>query len=109
MKLQGLETVKRVYQFDPVPDVLSTDEQQYILGAQASIWTEWIKDTSRLEYVTLPRLAAAAEIFWTSLRQKEVNYFLERLSRMLNIYTQRGYEYRQDTYEPYPQSEKVLY
>lgn len=109
LKLQGLETVKRVYQFDPVPDVLSTDEQQYILGAQASIWTEWIKDTSRLEYVTLPRLAAAAEIFWTSLRQKEVNYFLERLSRMLNIYTQRGYEYRQDTYEPYPQSEKVLY
>lgn len=107
LKLQGLETVMRVYNFDPVPDKLTDEEKQYILGAQASIWTEWIKDSSRLEYVILPRLAAASEIFWTNPERKEMENFLKRLPNMLNLYEKAGYEYRKDIYNPYIRVKKL--
>lgn len=107
LKLQGLETVKRVYYFEPVPQALDSISRRYVIGAQASIWTEWIKDSSRLEYVTLPRLAAAAEIFWTRPERKNIDDFFSRLSRMLEIYTQEGYEYRKDIHLPYIKVKKL--
>ncbi len=107
LKLQGLETVKRVYNFEPVPQSLDSISRQYVIGAQASIWTEWIKDSSRLEYVTLPRLAAAAEIFWTRPERKNIDGFFARLPRMLDIYSREGYEYRKDIHLPYIQVKKL--
>lgn len=107
LKLQGLETVKRVYDFEPVPQALDTANRHYIIGAQASIWTEWIKDSSRLEYVTLPRMAAASEIFWTQLEKKNEADFMSRLPRMLDRYAQQGYEFRKDIYDPYIQVKKI--
>ncbi len=107
LKLQGLETVMRVYHFEPVPEALSVDEQKYVIGAQVGVWTEWIKDSSRLEYVVLPRLAAAAEICWTNSGRKEPEHFLERLPHMLDLYQMAGYEYRRDIYNPYIEIKKL--
>ena len=107
LKLQGLETVMRVYNYEPVPKDLSEEEREYVLGAQASIWTEWIKDSSRLEYVTLPRLAAASEIFWTDPDKKEMEGFLKRLPHLLELYARAGYEYRKDIYNPYIRVKKL--
>ena len=53
-----------VYKFDPYAG-LTPAEQKYILGVQANLWTEYIRDLDYLEYMTLPRLAAIAEIGWT--------------------------------------------
>lgn len=107
LKLQGLEILKRVYGFEPMPQALDAAAQHYVRGAQASVWTEWIKDSSRLEYVVLPRLAAAAEIFWTLPERKNITDFCMRLPRILDIYTARGYEYRKDIYNPYIQVNKI--
>lgn len=41
LKMKGLQTVKRVYEFEPVPRELNAGEQAYVIGAQVSTWTEW--------------------------------------------------------------------
>ena len=100
LKMKGLQTVKRVYEFEPVPRELNAGEQAYVIGAQVSTWTEWIRDSSRLEYVILPRMAAAAEVFWSNPSRKGYDDFLSRLPHMLNLYADKGFEFRQDVFNP---------
>ena len=45
---------------------LTPEEQKYIKGVQANLWTEYIPTYSQVEYMELPRMAALAEIQWTN-------------------------------------------
>jgi hexosaminidase len=42
MAIGGLTPVREVYTYEPLPAQLSADETQYVLGAQANLWTEYI-------------------------------------------------------------------
>ncbi|MEU8691882.1 beta-N-acetylhexosaminidase [Streptomyces sp. NPDC048665] len=62
-----VRTLEDVYRFEPVPDGLSEAEARHVLGTQANVWTEVLEDTARVDYQTFPRLAAFAEVAWSSL------------------------------------------
>lgn len=98
-KLKGVNSVKRVYGFDPVPAVLTSEEQAFILGTQACIWTEWTSDTVKMEWQALPRMAALSEIQWTDPKKKDFESFKKRLPSLLNKYALRGYGYRKDIHD----------
>jgi hexosaminidase len=53
------------------------------LGAQGSLWTEYIPYTKDLEYMAFPRVSAFAEVTWTPRDKKDYAEFLERLSKHL--------------------------
>ena len=38
----GYLPLEKVYQYEPVPSVLSDNDGRYIFGAQANIWTEYM-------------------------------------------------------------------
>lgn len=96
-KLTGIESLKHVYELDPVSDKLqSPDETSLIIGAEGCIWTEWVKDGEKLEWELLPRLAALCEVQWTRRDLRNLDSFVERLRHMLHIYAARGYRYRKD-------------
>lgn len=61
----GLTPLSEVYSYDPVPAVLSPEERKYIIGAQANVWTEYIKTESQVEYMIFPRMLALAEVVWS--------------------------------------------
>ncbi len=65
LAIGGYTPLEKVYQFDPIPASLTTEEQQYILGAQANIWTEYLPDMNAVEYNTFPRLIAMSQVLWT--------------------------------------------
>jgi len=66
--------IQTVYNFpENLTDYISKYTHQ-ILGIQANLWTERIKDKERLDYMTFPRLLAIAEDAWTF--QKNKNYFI---------------------------------
>ena len=44
---------------------LSADEAKHVLGAQGQIWTEYMPDPKRVEYMAWPRLIALAEVLWS--------------------------------------------
>ena len=54
--------LSKVYQFDPMPAVLSKSQQKHILGAQCNLWTEYVSTPEMAEYMLLPRLCAMAEV-----------------------------------------------
>ena len=75
----GFSPIDTVYKFEPVPPELTADEAKYVLGAQAQLWTEYIPNAKRLEYMAFPRLVALAEAVWTAKPRKDFEDFLHRL------------------------------
>jgi hexosaminidase len=57
-------TLEKLYAFNPIPEKLSSSEASRISGVQANIWTEWIPTAARLDYLTMPRMLALAEVGW---------------------------------------------
>ncbi|MDR0789905.1 MAG: beta-N-acetylhexosaminidase [Bacteroidales bacterium] len=73
----GLTPLEKVYNYNPLPDALSTDEQKHIIGLQANTWSEYIADFSLLMYMDYPRTLALAEIGWTDKKNLNYDKFLE--------------------------------
>ena len=89
----GYVPVEKVYSFEPIPEVLTPEEQKYIIGVQANLWTEYIPTYAQVEYMELPRMAALAEVQWTMPDKKDYAHFLARLPQLIAIYDLEGYNY----------------
>lgn len=72
-------SLETVYNYNPVPKELTADEAKYILGAQANIWTEYLKKPESVEYMMLPRMLALSEVVWSPLESKNFADFKTRL------------------------------
>ena len=57
-------TWERVYSFPLISGALPTTSHGRILGAQAQLWTEYIKNQDDLDYMAFPRLCAFSETVW---------------------------------------------
>lgn len=89
----GFNTVKRVYDYEPIPKELNAEDAKYVLGAQGNVWTEFITTTEHLEYMVLPRMAALAEVIWSPKENKNWDNFNERLQYHFKGYAQKGLHY----------------
>ena len=89
----GYLPLEQVYSFEPAPDILSEEEKGHILGPQANLWTEYIKEPEHVEYMILPRLAAMSEVQWMDANKKDYEEFLERLPRLISHYNKLDYTY----------------
>ncbi|WP_418943561.1 beta-N-acetylhexosaminidase [Phocaeicola plebeius] len=98
-ELRGLSSIDRVYSFEPVPEEATPEQKKNIMGAQACIWTEWTKDSVKMEWQMMPRIAALAEIQWSKPENKNIKDFMERLKHQLDIYKVYGYNYKEDIHE----------
>ena len=54
-----------MYNYNPVPDVLTDAEKRYIIGVEGCVWTEYMPDPARVEYMAWPRMTAIAETGWS--------------------------------------------
>jgi hexosaminidase len=95
----GYNSIEAVYAYDPVPKELSTDEQKYVRGSQANVWTEYIKNTSKLEYMIFPRMAALSEVLWSKIENKNWDDFEKRLAVQMNRYEMMGWNYSKAIYD----------
>ena len=75
----GFLPLEGVYAFNPIPDVLTPEEAQHILGVGGALWTEYIQTSQHLEYMAFPRASALAEVAWSSLDVRDYADFLQRL------------------------------
>ena len=87
-------SASKMYSFEPViPDSLTVDEQKYIMGVQANLWTEYVAYPEHVFYQLLPRLAVMSEVQWCLPEQKNFEDFKNRLPRMENLYERMGVPY----------------
>ena len=75
----GFLPLERVYSFDPMPAELEPQFAKHVLGTQAQVWTEYMKDPKKVEYMAFPRLTALAEVAWTPVARKSYEDYLHRL------------------------------
>lgn len=72
-------TLEKVYSFDPVPEKLTKKETNYIIGAQANVWTEYMINEGQIEQMILPRMTALSEVLWSDKKNLNFDDFAKRL------------------------------
>ena len=95
----GYVPVEKVYEYEPIDESLTPEEQKYIIGVQANLWTEYIPDFKRVEYMLLPRMAALCEVQWCNPENKDYEDFKKRLLNFIDIYDIKGYNYAKHLFE----------
>lgn len=84
LAIGGFLSLEKVYSYSPRPAELSPEEQKYILGVQANLWTEYIGTNNKMEYHLFPRALALAEVAWVKKDQKDFHQFSnDRLPKRL--------------------------
>jgi hexosaminidase len=91
--------LSKVYAFEPIPDSLTADEATHILGAQGSVWTEYISTDEHAQYMTLPRMAAMAEVVWSSKEERNWQDFTSRVENLMGHYEVHGWNYAKSAYQ----------
>ena len=87
--------LSKVYSFEPLEGI-PEEEQQFILGAQGNLWTEYVAYPQHAFYMLLPRLDALSEVQWCRPDQKDFEDFKTRLSRLQRMYDRIGINYCHD-------------
>jgi hexosaminidase len=75
-----------VYNYEPVPAILTAEESKYIWGAQGNLWSEYIANPAKAEYMLFPRLDALSEVLWSQKPKKDYGDFQQRLKTQLKRY-----------------------
>ena len=95
LSIGGYDPLSRIYAYNPVPAVLTADQQKYIVGVQANLWTEYIPSDIKVEYMLLPRMFALSEVAWTPLAKKNYTDFANtRLPAHLAWLDKNNFDYR---------------
>ncbi len=94
LAIGGFTPLETVYAFEPVPDELTAEEAVHVLGAQANVWTEYIKTPDYVEYMVFPRLLALAEVVWTPRAQRDWDDFTRRLPSQFRLLDSHDVNYR---------------
>ena len=100
MCIGGYLPVERVYEFQPLPEVLTPEEQKHIIGVQANIWTEYIAHFWHVQYMALPRMEALTEIQWNNPKERDFESFVERCKKMRQFYELYHYTYADHIFNP---------
>lgn len=79
LAIGGYLPLEKVYRYHPIPEELTEQEAQYILGAQANLWTEYIPTPQKAEYMAFPRAIALSEGVWSGKENKNFEDFINRL------------------------------
>jgi hexosaminidase len=76
-------TLKKAYNFDPIPSELEPSMHERVLGIEAPIWTERVPNLHRMDFQVFPRLCAYAETAWSPIMKKNYSNFRQRLQLLL--------------------------
>lgn len=93
LAIGGMNTLKRVYDYEPLPKELPAENLKYVLGAQANLWTEYIPTNEGVEYMILPRMLALSEVVWSPAVSKNWEDFNQRLQWHFKGFQQKGMHY----------------
>jgi len=70
----GVLPIEKVYAFEPIPAKFTPEQQKLVLGCQGQLWSEYIYNGAKLEYMAFPRVCALAEVAWSDNTKKDRNW-----------------------------------
>ena len=95
----GYLPLETVYGYEPIPAALNESEAKHILGAQANLWTEYISNPAKVEYMLFPRMSALSEVLWSPKDKRNWTDFERRIPGLMERYQSWGANYSKAYYE----------
>ncbi|MBC7849658.1 MAG: beta-N-acetylhexosaminidase, partial [Chitinophagaceae bacterium] len=84
---QGSYTpLREVYDYEPLPKGLNAGQQKFVLGSQGNVWTEYMSNPAKVEYMVFPRAAALSEILWVPKTAKNYSQFEKKIPSLFKRY-----------------------
>jgi hexosaminidase len=74
----GLNSIEKVYAYEPTAGAF-TAASPSVIGAEATVWTEYMKTPGKVEYMILPRMSALSEVLWSQKTVRSWKDFDRRL------------------------------
>ncbi|MFM8596101.1 MAG: beta-N-acetylhexosaminidase [Flavobacteriales bacterium] len=68
LAIGGFTSLDKVLSFEPIPPSMDAAQAAYVLGAQGNLWTEYIADYKKLEYMAYPRAIALSTALWSETK-----------------------------------------
>ncbi len=93
LAIGGYTTLESVYGYEPIPSALEESAHKYVLGAQANVWTEYMKTSEHVEYMAYPRVVALSEVLWTQPEHKSWDKFQSKMSNQYSLLDARNVNY----------------
>jgi hexosaminidase len=88
----GYIEVRTAYEWDPGRHVAGVPESA-VLGVEAPLWSETLRDLDDIEFMAFPRLAAIAELGWSPAATHDWESFRARLGAYGPEWTARGVDF----------------
>ncbi|MBM3413826.1 MAG: beta-N-acetylhexosaminidase [Bacteroidetes bacterium] len=95
----GYNPIEKVYAYNPLPQEIPANNAHLVLGAQANVWTEYMKNEDKIAYMIFPRIAALSESLWTPQDKKNWTEFEKNIGPLINRYEQWGVKPSRAYYE----------
>jgi len=99
LAIGGFLPLEKVYSFDPIPKELNKEQSKYVLGAQGNVWTEYMPNEKKVEYMAFPRVIALSEVVWSSSKHRNYEDFITRLEEYLKRLDNLDVNYANHIYE----------
>lgn len=81
LAIGGFTNLKKVYAWTVIPKKLNKDQERFVLGGQAQLWSEYMKDIDHVLYMAWPRGSALAEVLWSQKEKKSYSKFSYKLKQ----------------------------
>ena len=89
-------STRKAYEWNPVSEGITPDQQKLIMGGQAALWTERVTTQDRVEWMLYPRITALAEVLWTEPALKNWDDFYHRITKFYPYMKKLGINYYED-------------
>jgi hexosaminidase len=94
LAIGGFTPLEKVYEFEPVPEELTAEEAEHVLGAQGNVWTEYMKTSEYVEYMVFPRMLALSEVVWSAREARDWTRFVSALPSQFQLLDGQRVNYR---------------
>ncbi len=100
LAIGGHTPLNKVYDFNPIPEKLTPDQQSYILGAQANVWTEYIQDFDKIEYMVYPRAIALSQVLWCKNKPPFDDFLMSLTTTHFPMLAKKGVHFSRSYFNP---------
>ena len=94
----GNNTLKDVYDYEPVQKDWTPQAASLLMGVQACMWTEFCNSPADVDYLLFPRLSALAEVAWTKPARKNWASYLKAMDHFNEHLATKGIVYARSMY-----------
>lgn len=85
--------LSKAYSFNPIPEGLTSKEENKVLGLGCQMWGEFIPTVQGMQKKVFPRIAAYAEVGWSGSEKKDYKRFKNALPKLLKRWQEKGIIY----------------